>query len=424
VIRRALATAILALALPVAVLAAHPPPLPGSADDELIRMGRSIPGFGGLFYDAEGHPNVYLLDPRAPAARAALKSLGRGEVRVLRGDYEIARLVDWKETLTPDLLGQPEVVFLDADEARNRVVVGIDAAQARSLDTGRLDRMIARRGVPRAAVLYQAVPAVHDLVGVVDGVAGRAGKPAATSLSSAIRPVPGGVQIIFLDLPLAYGCTAGFNAYLDGAFGFVTNSHCTASRGTVEGTTYTQGTSPLAPPVATEIADPAYSTGGSCPSGFQCRFSDSSFAQYNDNSTKLGGFRLLARPSSRGPSVGSTTLKPAGARLTIGATASALQGETVNKIGAATGWTYGPVTATCASVRVTGTRYGLFCQTLVQAGSDHGDSGSPVFSWTGGNSVALLGLLWGGGTGDDGVQTFVYSPLENIQQELDGLRVR
>jgi hypothetical protein len=411
---------VLALALPGAVLAVPPSSPPGSADDELIRMGRSIPGFGGLFYDAEGYPTVYLLDPRAPAARAALKSLGREEVRVLRGDYELAQLVDWKETLTPDLLGQPEVVFLDADEARNRVVVGLDAAQARSLDTGRLDQMIARRGVPRAAVLYQAVPAIHDLVRIMGPVK----KPATTSLSSAIRPVPGGAQIIFLDLPLAYGCTVGFNAYLDGAFGFVTNSHCTTSRGTVEGTTYTQGTSPLGTPVATEIADPPYFTGGSCPSGFQCRFSDSSFAQYNGNSTKLGGFRLLARPASRDPLVGSTILKPAGARLKIGATASALEGQTVNKIGVTTGWTYGPVVATCVSVRVTGTNYGVFCQNIVQAGSDHGDSGSPVFSWTGGNSVTLLGILWGGGTDDNGVQTFVYSPLENIQQELPGLRVR
>src|SRR5579864_6988906 len=144
---------ILALALPGVVLAQRP--VPGSADDELVQMGRAIPGFGGMFYDAQGYPNVYLRDPEAKASLTALKSLGQGAVRVLRGDYDFAQLVEWKETLVPALLGQPGVVFIDADESRNRVVVGVDAAQVKSLDTGRLDKSLAVKGVPRAAVLYQ-----------------------------------------------------------------------------------------------------------------------------------------------------------------------------------------------------------------------------------------------------------------------------
>src|SRR3954447_18703429 len=128
---------VLALALSGVGLAAQRPEPPNPVDDELVQMGRAIPGFGGMFYDAEGYPNVYLRDPQAPAARAALKSLGQGEVRVLRGDYDFAQLVAWKRALRPAVLGQPGVVFLDADEARNRIVVGIDAAQAKSLDAGR-----------------------------------------------------------------------------------------------------------------------------------------------------------------------------------------------------------------------------------------------------------------------------------------------
>ena len=56
-IRRALPMMILALALPAVALAAQRP-VPGSADDELVQMGRAIPGFGGMFYDAQGYPNV------------------------------------------------------------------------------------------------------------------------------------------------------------------------------------------------------------------------------------------------------------------------------------------------------------------------------------------------------------------------------
>lgn len=420
-IRRALSMLILALALSGLALAAQRPEPMNPVDDELVQMGQAIPGFGGLFYDAEGYPNVYLRDTQAAPALSALKSLGQGEIRVHQGQYDFAQLVAWKRALRPAVLGQPGVVFLDADETRNRVVVGIDAARAKSLDTGGLDKALALKGVPREAVLYQEVPAIRDLTGVWTGWTDKAKKPATSTIQSATRPVPGAVQIIFLDLPLAYFCTDGFNAYLDGALGFVTNSHCTKTRGAVDGTTYAQGDDPFGAAVATEIADPAYFTGDPCPSGYQCRFSDSSFAQYNTPS--LGSLGKLAKTSSRGLLVGSITLKPPTSRFSISATASALQGQTVNKIGVTTGWTYGPIVATCADIAVSGTTNGLLCQNIVRAGSDHGDSGSPVFSWTTGTSVKLLGILWGGGT-SNGQQVFAYSPIENIQQELGALRVR
>jgi hypothetical protein len=409
---------ILALALSGLALAAQRPEPMNPVDDELVQMGRAIPGFGGLFYDAEGYPNVYLRDIKASPALSALKSWGKGEVRVLQGQYDFAQLVAWKRALRPAVLGQPGVVFLDADETRNRVVVGIDAARAKSLDTGGLDKALALKGVPREAVLYQEVPAIRELTGVWTD---KAKKPATSTIQSSTRPVPGGVQIIFLDLPLAYFCTAGFNAYLDGDFGFVTNSHCTKTRGAVDGTPYAQGNDPFGATVATEIADPAYFTGDPCPNGYQCRYSDSSFAQYNTPS--LGSLGKLAKTSSRGPLVGSITLKPPTSRFSISATASALEGQTVNKIGVTSGWTYGPIVATCVDIAVTGTTNGLLCQNVVRAGSDHGDSGSPVFSWTTGANVKLLGILWGGGT-SNGQQVFAYSPIENIQQELGALRVR
>ncbi|MFL6237822.1 MAG: hypothetical protein ACJ76N_32190 [Thermoanaerobaculia bacterium] len=418
-IRRALSMMVLALALPGVVLAAQRPEPPNPVDDELVQMGRAIPGFGGLFYDAEGYPNVYLRDVKAAPALAALKSLGQGEVRVLQGRYDFASLVEWKRALRPAVLGQPGVVFLDADETRNRVVVGIDAAQAKSLDAGRLDKALALKGVPREAVVYQEVPAIRDLTGVM--TADKAKKPATSTILDAARPVPGGVQIIFLNLPFAYFCTDGFNAYLDGAFGFVTNSHCTLNRGMVDGTPYAQGNDPFGSPIATETVDPGYFTGDPCPSGYKCRYSDSSFARYN--TTSLGSLGKLAKTSSRGLSAGSITLKPPTSRFSISAIASALQGQVVNKIGVTSGWTYGPITATCADVGVTGSNYGLLCQNIVRAGSDHGDSGSPVFSWTNGSTVKLLGILWGGGT-SNGIEVFAYSPLQNIQQELGSLRVK
>jgi hypothetical protein len=417
--------AILTLALPALALAAVRPEPPNPGDDELVQMGRALPGFGGLFYDAEGYPNVHLRDPGAPATLAALKSLGQGEVKVRQGDYDFAQLVEWKRALRPVLLGQPGVTFLDADEASNRIVVGIDAARAKSLvggigDVRDLDKALASQGVPRAAVVYREGPAFRDLAGLQPDE--KRGVPTVT-IQDTIRPVPGGVQLIFLQLPLAYFCTISFNAYLGGAYGFVTNSHCTYNRGMVDRTPYTQGGDPFGAIIATEIADPGYFTGTPCPAGSQCRYSDSSFAQYNGNSTKLGSFRALAHPSARGPQQGSITLKPAGSRFTIAGTGSAAQGQLVNKIGVTTGWTYGQVSATCADINITGSSYTLLCQNIVVAGADNGDSGSPVFTWTKGTSVTLLGILWGGGT-IGGQTVFAFSPFGSIQQELGTLRVR
>ena len=104
--------------------AAAPPHYEGpvrSVDDELVQMGREIPGFGGLYYDERGRPNVYLLDPDS-AGRTALKRLG-DEVLVHRGDYEFERLLNWRLELRP-ILAMPGVVFLDVDETKNRVASG------------------------------------------------------------------------------------------------------------------------------------------------------------------------------------------------------------------------------------------------------------------------------------------------------------
>ncbi|HEV2847108.1 MAG TPA: hypothetical protein VG477_19785, partial [Thermoanaerobaculia bacterium] len=163
---RPLATATLVLtfqlALAGSVFAGPVALAAGPGDDELVRMGRSIPGFGGLFYDEEGRPNVYLLDPAS--AGPVAKALGDG-VRVLRGDYEFADLVGWRLELRP-LLGLPGVVFLDVDETTNRVVLGVDSTSGtKSLDRGRLERELLFRNVPREAVVVRETAPIRELLG-------------------------------------------------------------------------------------------------------------------------------------------------------------------------------------------------------------------------------------------------------------------
>jgi hypothetical protein len=89
-----------------------------------------------------------------------------------------------------------------------------------------------------------------------------------------------------------YLCTMGFNASFGGTAAFITNSHCTATQGGVEGTVYYQPTSSVSGVIATEVADPAYTRGQlpGCPKSKRCRYSDSSRANYAAGVTSnLGG---------------------------------------------------------------------------------------------------------------------------------------
>ena len=90
----------------------------------------------------------------------------------------------------------------------------------------------------------------------------------------------------------------------------------------------------------------------------------------------------------------------------------------MNKIGRTTGWTFGVVIATCVSTNVMNSTVTLLCQDRTNGGSDKGDSGSPVFTWSGsGSNVGLNGILWGSdATG------FWFSRIANIEVEVGALR--
>ena len=371
-----------------------------SADDELVLMGREIPGFGGLYYDEQGRPNVYLLDP-AGAGSVAVKSLGAG-VLVHRGDFEFERLLNWRLKLRP-LLALPGVVSLDADESRNRVVIGVDASsRTKSLDRERLELGLLSADVPREAVVLEETARIEELVGLRDK----------------LRPVPGGSQILFNGI---FVCTLGFNAFRGNDFGFVINGHCTGVRGEVDGMRYVEG-QPSSGAIGTEIADPGFSTGGPCPVGRRCRFSDSAFAKYDN--PRLGVLGGIARPLSGGSEIGSVSLKNPATRFAVtGRVGSPLVGDVVHKVGRTTGWTYGTVYATCADVNNGGTDITQFCQSRVRGGGGPGDSGSPVFYVLPKNKAKLVGILWGGSTDPSLGTVYVFSPLENIEAELGPLRI-
>lgn len=357
-------------------------------------LARAIPGFGGVFLQ-NGRPTVYLIDlAERGAVEAALGGFARGrglrtgDIQVLRGRFTWPQLSRWFRQVSEEVFEPGGVVFVDLDEAANRLLVGVEdaagAASARSI--------AARLGLPDEAVeVRQVDPIVY-----------------AATLRDQVRPVVAGLQINFGQ----FVCSIGFNARSGSQSSFVTASHCTDRQGGVEGTLYYQ---PLASTansfIGTEVADPQYFRGNGCPRGKKCRFSDASRAAYAAGVPfTLGGIGATNAPNN-----GSLTLT---GTFTVTGEGAALVGQAANKVGRTTGWTQGLVTNTCVNTGVSGTNIVQLCQTFVNAGVGGGDSGSDVFALAGGTNVTLLGVLWGGNSA--GTQ-FVYSPIANVEQELGPL---
>ncbi len=118
-------------------------------DDKLVKIGELAPGFGGMYFDDKGALQVYMknaADLRSAdamkAAQAQVSSAiasvlgadflaqnavrkGRAqELNIIKGDYDVVELAKWKKSVGPALDGQ-EIVFVDLDERRNRVTIGV-----------------------------------------------------------------------------------------------------------------------------------------------------------------------------------------------------------------------------------------------------------------------------------------------------------
>ena len=370
-----------------------------------MAVAHAVPGFGGLFLDSSGRPAVYLTDLRQRgAAERALTGFARSEgfsasqLKVLQGAFDYLTLDRWVNRATPEALALRGAVFIDLDEASNRVRIGVEDGTA-EVD---VKQVIARLGIPASAMIVERTAPIR----------------LAATLRSRVRPVRGGLQINFTQ----FACTLGFNALKSGVNSFITNSHCTKTQGGNQGTLYFQ---PLATTanssIGKEVADPNYFQGGVCPAGRKCRYSDAARATYNAGVN----FSLaqIARTTSRGALSGPLTISTANPFLTITAErANPVAGAQANKIGRTTGWTFGQIGATCVAVNVSGTNITQLCQSLVSAGVGAGDSGSPVFSWPGtGGNITLLGILWGGSA--DGT-LFAFSPMSGIERsgELGALK--
>ena len=253
------------------------------------------------------------------------------EPNIIKGDYDVVELAKWKKSFSPALDGQ-EIVFVDLDERRNRVTIGVVGDPSRQ----RFEALAKSLGVPFEALIIEETQPIRFHA----------------SLRDKRRPVPAGVQIEIDTGVFAYKlCTLGFNVVRNGRDGFVTNSHCTKNRGVSNDDDFHQPNDPLfsGNKIGDEDSDPRYFTGGVCPSGRKCRFSDSAYADYRID---RGRFEI-ARTTNN---IGSLTINgsPSVFRI-VSETPDSVVGMRLNKIGRTTGWAFGDVRATCIDVNVADT---------------------------------------------------------------------
>ena len=301
------------------------------------------------------------------------------------------------QRVSPDVMSIPNTVFADNDERIGKVVIGISNLNAAAAVRNAMER----NGI--AAGDYEVV--------ITPEIENKA------TLRDVFRPVVSGVQVHFS----RYVCSIGMNVDKGTERSFIIASHCTQTQGGTEGTTYAQPDRTTDPTViATEVDDPLYLKGGSCPKGKKCRHSDAARALYSSTIASSRG--EIAQTT--GVNNGSLTVSTSNPRFFVtsqdNTTKSFPIGMAVNKVGRTTGWTQGQVDRTCVNTSVSGSTVYLYCQTfVVNAGGatvvSGGDSGSGVFRITSGNNVEFVGLLWGGSSDN---KTFVFSPLASVEQEL------
>lgn len=376
----------------------YPEPTPTSDDVYASVARKEVPGFAGFYLLDDGTPVIRLTDPAQSGAAldflaTELKDMQQGahaeafpEPVIMDARYDFAELKQWADSLDT-LLDRDGMYTLDVDEVENRVHMGV-----RDEEAIRAVREHAEKaGVPQEALAVdvQAAPEERQ---TVQGWA---------------NPLIGGHQIS----NGAGLCTLGFNAWWNGGWIFVTNSHCTPRYFASDGGTIWQPTAVAGNQVGWEVRDRGrYACNGWISFFITCRRADAAYIR-NNGWRGVGQGQIARTPWNMGAPGGLNVI---GAFDIVSRYSGATPvGMWLDKTGRTSGSTYGRVTNSCVSIG------SLRCQDISTVWSQPGDSGSPIHFWIGGNQTRLQGILWGGPSGNWNVT--YSSRLSGIEQDLGGL---
>ena len=213
-------------------------------------------------------------------------------------------------------------------------------------------------------------------------------------------------------------CTLGFNAYWGESAALVTASHCNGptdsdSIWTDNPQDWFQASTSTGTQIASDEYDPV---GWSCAGQHTCRYSDAALQFYSTSGYTMAS---IARTVERVTGSGSLVIDGTTPHIEItGWQMYSVWGQTIDKIGRNTGWTYGHVSATCVMGYPSNTSKKLLCLDQsedLETGS--GDSGAPIFHFSSGSGTATLVGIHRGRNGGGAI----YSPILNIWMDYPGL---
>jgi hypothetical protein len=404
-----------------ASLSAGGPGRPQSLDDEFVALAQRVPGFGGMYYDTDGTPVVWLTNPAASAtvdgeirefARTHPYQLGEEPrtPRYQRAKHDFPSLKRWHDAALPKVASLPGLAYTDVDEVHNVVKLAVVDAGAQSA----ILATAAALGIPTDAI----VTPIEKRYGFQAAASAMPGQ----DLTEAIRPAIGGTRIVIGGMG---GCTLGFNAQkvryapqagsyvYDYQHYFVTNAHCMPNAGFASGAIVAQG------PyfdyqyyVGQEDRQPPWGTTADysdCPPGQRCSLADAALVRYTYSD---GDMAIIARPAGGANGHGTTLDAFNPVFEVIDSTQLSnrqLAGTLVSKVGQASGWTAGYVAGTCFNQQFRWPGFFLLCQDSYGSQTTDGDSGSPIFQvHVNGYYARMVGIHWGGNGQEGAMSPYVY----------------
>lgn len=419
--------------------AAQSPPLQETDDDRFASLENVIPGFGGMYVDSEGALNVFLIDPSpGQAVRAAVDALRRAvppgspareqAVRFRQGAYLFSTLLGWRKALDEQVFALG-ATFTDVDDATNSVLVGLRDGTEASAVRALADQI----GIPDDA-LRTVVTGEPQISAAVPAGPGPSAAPHFDihPLRERYRPLIGGLQIEWATDP-DNTCTMTAPAFHTAhGRGILTASHCSGTPMGFDGATFHQNENHLGGTrIGEEAHDVGLFSGGSCPQGSQCRWSDATFVEIDDSVGYDLGFIALTADVFWGFGHWHRYIS---AHLQIQhsdphqfceivyGTPCALVGAVVHKIGRSTDLTYGTIQNQCVNAPHPSGAL-LLCQDFADYADAPGDSGSPVFycsayNCIGVTEVELIGLHWGAWNAGQFAGLRIYSPMNGVREDL------
>lgn len=382
-----------------------------------FQLAASARSSAGFYFDSAGTLIVQVRDSSDfNAARGIAQALissgavrlgrrGAGGVSIHQATFTIDELVNWRDSVFAKVVGQFRgITSLDMDERRNRVVIGLLPAVS-SVLRRQLPSALADLGIDTTAVLFED----HSTITPT-----KATRASMAFNSNDIRnfadTIVGGVNF----RSPGSGGTVGLVVTYNGVRSFLTCSHCTSTLFSLDHDTVAQPTFVNTPRhlIGYESADPSTNNCGTWPFNFSCRSSDAAIYTLFDSVKAERG--LIARTTySSHSSAGSFSWDTSNPYFVVAGTIdNPTNGTTVQKIGAASGWTYGTVHATCIDKQEPAGPWAL-CNTETDAFNDNGDSGGPTFILGDGNLVYFSGLQFANQNG-----WYYFSPFSQIDNDL------